>query len=105
MLIRAKGIRKGIRTVKIEHQRAATILFYKKRSKSTSLVSILSDKDEDEQSLHENSLKSRFSDNGNDDESINSNAEDDVGIGDVRDNSAQATIEEVSIPVISAPIE
>jgi hypothetical protein len=105
MLIRAKGIRKGIRTVKIEHQRAATILFYKKRSKSTSSVSILSDKDEDEQSLHENSLKSRFSDNGNDDESINSNAEDDVGIGDVRDNSAQATIEEVSIPVISAPIE
>ena len=37
--------------------------------------------------------------------SINSNAEDDVGIGDVRDNSAQARIEEVSIPVISAPIE
>jgi len=105
MLIRAKGIRKGIRTVKIEHQRAATILFYKKRSKSTSSVSILSDKDEDEQSLHENSFKSRFSDNGNDDESINSNAEDDVGIGDVRNNSAQATIEEVSIPVISAPIE
>ena len=105
MLTRAKGIRKGIRTVKIEHQRAATILFYKKRSKSTSSVSILSDKDEDEQSLHENSLKSRFSDNGNDDESINSNAEDDVGIGDVRDNSAQATIEEVSIPVISALIE
>ena len=105
MLIRAKGICKGIRTVKIEHQRAATILFYIKRSKSTSSVSILSDKDEDEQSLHENSLKSRFSDNGNDDESINSNAEDDVGIGDVRDNSAQARIEEVSIPVISAPIE
>ena len=96
---------KGIRTVKIEHQRAATILFYIKRSKSTSSVSILSDKDEDEQSSHENSFKSRFSDNGNDDESINSNAEDDVGIGDVRDNSAQARIEEVSIPVISAPIE
>ncbi len=68
-------------------------------------MSILSDKDEDEQSLHENSLKSRFSDNGNDNESINSNAEDDDGIGDVRDNSAHATIEEVSIPVISAPIE
>ena len=68
-------------------------------------MSILSDKDEDEQSSHENSFKSRFSDNGNDDESINSNAEDDVGIGDVRNNSAQATIEEVSIPVISAPIE
>jgi hypothetical protein len=101
MLTRAKGIPTVLKT----HQRAATILFYKKRSKSTSSVSILSDKDEDEQSSHENSFKSRFSDNGNDDESINSNAEDDVGIGDVRDNSAQATIEEVSIPVISAPIE
>ena len=52
-----------------------------------------------------NSFKSRFSDNGNDNENINSNAEDDVGIGDVRDNSAQARIEEVSIPVISAPIK
>ena len=101
MLTRAKGIPTVLKT----HQRAATILFYKKRSKSTSLVSILSDKDEDEQSLHENSIKSRFSDNGNDDESINSNAKDDVGIGDVRNNSAQARIEEVSIPVISAPIE
>ena len=68
-------------------------------------MSILSDNDEEEQSLHENSFQSRLSDNGNDNESINSNAEDDVGIGDVRDNSAQATIEEVSIPVISAPIE
>jgi hypothetical protein len=96
---------KSIRTVKIEHQRAATILFYIKRSKSTSSVSILSDTDEDEQSLHENSFQSRSSDNGNDNESINSNAEDDVGIGDVRDNSAQARIEEVSIPVISAPIQ
>ncbi len=66
---------------------------------------ILSDNDEDEQSSHENSFQSRFSDNGNDDESINSNAEDDVGIGDVRDNSAQARIEEVSIPAISAPIK
>ena len=36
---------------------------------------------------------------------LNSNAEDDVGIGDVRDNSAQARIEEVRIPVISALIE
>ncbi len=96
---------KGIRTVKIEHQRAATILFYIKRSKSTSSVSILSDNEKDEQSLHENSFQSRMSDNGNDDESINSNAEDDVGISDVRNNSAQARIEEVSIPVISAPIE
>jgi hypothetical protein len=68
-------------------------------------VIILSDNDEDEQSSHENSFQSRFSDNGNDDESINSNAEDDVGIGDVRDNSAQARIEEVSIPAISAPIK
>ena len=51
-----------------------------------------------------NFFKSRFSDNGND-ENIDSNAEDDVGIGDVRDNSAQATIERVSIPVISATIE
>ena len=68
-------------------------------------MSILSDNDEDEQSSHENSFQSRFSDNGNDDEIINSNADDDVGIGDVRDNSAQARIEEVSIPVISAPIE
>ncbi len=76
-----------------------------KRSKSTSSVSILSNKYEDEQCSHENSFNSRFSDNGNDNESINSNAEDDVGIGDVRDNSAQARIEEVSIPVISAPIE
>ena len=65
----------------------------------------MSDNDEGEQSSHENSFKSRFSDNGNDDESINSNAKDDVGIGDVRNNSAQARIEEVSIPVISAPIE
>ena len=101
MLTRAKGIR----TVLKKHQRAATILFYIKRSKSTSSVSILSNKYEDEQSSHENSFKSRFSDNGNDNENINSNAEDDVGIGDVRDNSAQARIEEVSIPVISAPIE
>ena len=35
----------------------------------------MSDTDEDEQSLHENSFQSRFSDNGNEDESINSNAE------------------------------
>ncbi len=66
MLTRAKGIC----TVLIEHQRAATILFYIKRSKSTSLVSILSNKDEDEQSSHENSFKSRFSDNGNEDKTL-----------------------------------
>ncbi len=76
-----------------KHQRAATILFYIKRSKSTSLVSILSNIYEDEQSLQEKSFKSKFSDNGNYDENINSNAEDDVGIGDVRDNSAKARIE------------
>ncbi len=64
---------KAFCTVKIEHQRAATILFYIKRRISTSSVSILSDNDEDEQSSHENSFQSRFSDNGNDDENINSN--------------------------------
>ncbi len=68
-------------------------------------MSILSNNDVDEQSSHENSFQSIFSDNGNDDKSINSNTEDDVGIGDVRDNSAQTRIEEISISVISAPIE
>ena len=56
--------RNKVCTVKIGYQRAATILFYIRRSKPPSSVkmSILSDNDEDKESTHENSLQSRYSD-------------------------------------------
>ena len=58
--------RNKVRTVKIGYQRAATILFYIRRSKPPSSIemSILSDNDEDEESTHENSLQSRYSQDG-----------------------------------------
>ncbi len=55
--------RNKVRTVKIGYQRAETILFYIRRSKPPSSIemSILSDNDEDKESMHENSLQSRYS--------------------------------------------
>ena len=65
--------RNKVRTVKIGYQRAATILFYIRRSKPPSSIemSILSNNDEDEESTHENSLQSRYSQDGKDNDNIN----------------------------------
>ncbi len=86
--------------VKMKYQRAATILFYIKRSKPTSLsdTSNFSKIDEIDHSmnLHENSDRSRSSDNAKDN---NNNAQNDVVICDVGCNSDRTRIEEVSIPV------
>jgi hypothetical protein len=93
--------------VKIEYQRAATILFYIRRSKPPSSIkmSILSNNDEDKESTHENSLQSRYSQDGKDNDNINSDTEDVDERGDVGGNSAQARIDKVRVSVISAPIE
>ncbi len=56
-------------------------------------MSILSDNDEDEESTHENSLQSRYSQDGKDDDNLNSDTEDIDERGDVGGNSAQARID------------
>jgi hypothetical protein len=93
---------RGVPTVKMKYQRAATILFYIKRSKPTtsSDTSNLSEIDEIDHSMnsHENSDRSRSSDNAKDD---NNNAQNNVVICDVGCNSDRTRIEEVSIPVES----
>jgi uncharacterized UBP type Zn finger protein len=92
----------GVPTVKMKYQRAATILFYIKRSKPTSSsdTSNFSEIDEIDHSMnsHENSNRSRSSDNAKDD---NNNAQNNVVICDVGCNSDRTRIEEVSIPVES----
>ena len=70
-------------------------------------TSNLSGIDENEGSINSNEIshRSRFSDNAHDNNNIQSNAQNDVVMDDVGCNSDRTRIEEVSIPVISAPIK
>jgi hypothetical protein len=97
----------GVRTVKVHLQRAATILFYISKPPTLVDTSNLSGTDGNEGSINsnENSHRLKFSDNAHDDNNIQSNAQNNVVMDDVGCNSDETWIEEVSIPVISAPIK
>ncbi len=101
----------GVKTVKKQYQRLATILFYMKKGELPSLAdtSYLSENNHESEDDHgfnsdersNQSNQSRFSDDADDDNDIQSEIQNDVREHDVGCNSDQITLKAVSIPVIS----